>query len=102
MKQRYQGFQPLSTWLLDILAHFAVMNNPSRQAFPINVAFRRAISLMSSGMYLPGYAGTSMKGHNLSYEDMDMATSTAQTLLRVLAQGGYKVVLGLETCKGRK
>lgn len=102
MRQRYSGFQPLSTWLLDILAHFAVMNNPTRQALQINAAFRRALALMAAGLYLPGYAGTSVRGHNLSYEDQDLATATGQTLLRVLAQGGYKVILGLETCKGSK
>lgn len=102
MRQRYSGLQALSTWLLDILAHFAVMNNPNRQALSINVAFRRALALMAAGMYLPGYAGTHMRGHSLTYEEQDTATATAQMLLRVLAQGGYKVVLGLETCKGSK
>jgi len=97
MRQRYPGFQPLSTWMLDLLAHYATMNNPNRQALPVNVAFRRTISLMSGGMYLPGYAGTAMRGHNLAYEEQDIATSTAQTLLRVLGNGGYKYVLGLET-----
>ncbi|CAL8107240.1 unnamed protein product [Orchesella dallaii] len=102
MRQRYPSFQPISTWMLDLLAHYAVMNNPgpNRQALPINVAFRRTIALMATGMYLPGYAGTSMRGHNLTYEEQDLATAASQTLLRVLAQGGYRVILGLDTCKG--
>jgi len=100
MRQRYTGFQPLSTWLLDLLAHLAVMNNPTYQPLPINVAFRRTLSLMASGLYLPGYTGTSIRGHGITYEDQDMVTATAQTLLRILAQGGFKVILGLETCRG--
>jgi len=96
MRQRYCGFQSLATWMLDLLAHYATLNNPTRQALPVNVAFRRTLSLMAGGMYLPGYAGTNIRGHSLTYEEEDAATSTAQTLLRILSHGGYKYVLGLE------
>jgi interleukin enhancer-binding factor 2 len=96
MRARFAGMQPLSTWMLDILAHYAVTNNPSRTALPINQAFRRTLSLISAGMYLPGYAGISNRGHILKEEDMDLATMTVQTLLRILGQGGYKAILGLE------
>jgi interleukin enhancer-binding factor 2 len=96
LRQRFVTLQPLSTWMLDLLAHFATMNNPNRQPFPINIAFRRTIALIAAGMYLPGSAGTTMRGHNLSYEDQDVIAATGQTLLRILAQGGYKAILGLE------
>lgn len=96
MRQRFAGLQCLATWMLDMLAHYATMNNPNRVALPVNLAFRRTISLISGGFYLPGYAGTSMRNHNLTFEDMDNITVCGQTLMRVLGQGGYKAILGLE------
>lgn len=97
MRQRFPSLEPLAPWMLDLLAHYAIMNNPSRQALPVNVAFRRTLSLMSAGMYLPGYVGTAMRGHTLTYEQQDMVTAAGQTLVRILSAGGYKVILGLES-----
>lgn len=103
LRTRFEGFEPLSPWMLD-LAHFAIMNNPSRQALPINQAFRRVFQLLAAGLFLPGSAGITdpCEGGNLrihtamTLEQQDVCCLTAQTLLRVLSHGGYKHILGLE------
>lgn len=102
--RRFEGFQPLNPWMLDLLAHFVIMNNPSRQALPINLAFRRVFQLLAAGLFLPGSSGITDPCENvhsrvftsLSLEQQDVCCMTAQTLLRVLAHGGYKHILGLE------
>ncbi|GJQ73780.1 hypothetical protein Trydic_g18720 [Trypoxylus dichotomus] len=102
IKARFDGFEPLNPWMLDLLAHFAIMNNPSRQALPINQAFRRVFQLLAAGLFLPGSAGITdpCEGGNIrihtamSLEQQDICCLTAQTLLRVLSHGGYKHILG--------
>jgi len=104
LANRFEGFQPLNPWIIDLLAHFAIMNNPTRQALPINLAFRRTFQLLAAGLFLPDSAGITdpcEKNHSrvfttLSLEQQDVCCMTAQTLLRVLAHGGYKHILGLE------
>lgn len=104
LTRRFDAFAPLSPWMLDLIAHLSIMNNPSRQALPINLAFRRVFQLLSAGLFLPGSAGITdpcEPGHirvhtAMTLEQQDVCCLTAQTLLRVLAHGGYKHILGLE------
>lgn len=104
LTKRFEAFAPLSPWMLDLIAHLSIMNNPSRQALPINLAFRRVFQLLSAGLFLPGSAGITdpcEPGHirvhtAMTLEQQDVCCLTAQTLLRVLAHGGYKHILGLE------
>lgn len=104
IRSRFDGFEPMTPWMLDLLAHNAIMNNPSRQALPINQAFRRVFQLLSAGLFLPGSAGIvdPCEGGNIrihsamSLEQQDVCCLTAQTLVRVLAHGGYKHLLGLQ------
>lgn len=104
LTKRFEAFTPLTPWMLDLIAHLSIMNNPSRQALPINLAFRRVFQLLSAGLFLPGSAGITdpcEAGHirvhtTMTLEQQDVCCLTAQTLLRVLAHGGYKHILGLE------
>lgn len=101
---RFEGFQGITPWMLDLLAHLVIMKNPSRQALSINVAFRRVFQLLAAGLFLPGSAGISdpcepnhIRVHtSLLLEQQDKVCMTAQTLLRVLSHGGWNHILGLE------
>ncbi|XP_014676907.1 PREDICTED: interleukin enhancer-binding factor 2-like [Priapulus caudatus] len=104
LRNRFQGFRPLNPWIIDLLAHYAILNNPARQPLPINVAFRRCLQLLSAGFFLPGSVGITdpcesgtQRVHTvMTLEEQDQVCFTAQTLLRVLEHGGYKQVLGFE------
>uniref|UniRef100_A0A2A4K8R2 DZF domain-containing protein n=1 Tax=Heliothis virescens TaxID=7102 RepID=A0A2A4K8R2_HELVI len=110
MCARHSGLEPLTPWMIDLLAHHCIMNNPARQALPINVAFRRALSLLAGGLFLPGCAGLAdpceaahARAHTaLDLAAQDLAAATAQTLLRVVARGGHRYVLGLQAFEGGK
>lgn len=126
MRTRIKGLEPLSPWMIDLLAHFSVLNTPNRQALPVNLAFRRVIQLLAAGFFLPGSCGKSLPcnlalllafpndGLSLSgildpcevgairvhmvmtMEQEDMLCVTAQNLLRVLSHGGYNSILGMD------
>lgn len=104
LKNRFDGLSPLTPWIIDLLAHFAVVNNPTRQPLPINQAFKRAVQMLAAGFFLPGSVGITdpceqgtIRVHTvMTLEQQDQVCFTAQTLLRVLSHGGYKQILGME------
>ncbi|KAG9328316.1 hypothetical protein JZ751_015021 [Albula glossodonta] len=104
LRARFPGFEPLTPWILDLLGHTAVMNNPSRQPLSLNVAYRRCLQLLSAGLFLPGSVGITdpcesgtFRVHTvMTLEQQDTVCFTAQTLVRILSHGGYRKVLGLE------
>lgn len=104
LRSRFEGLQPLTPWIIELLAHFSVVNHPSRQPLPINAAFKRALQLLAAGLFLPGSVGIAdpceqgtVRVHVvMTLEQQDQVCFTAQTLLRVLSHGGYKQILGLE------
>lgn len=104
LRKRFVGFQPLTPWMLDLMAHYSILNNPSRQALPLTQAYRRVLQLLSAGIFLPGSAGITdpcepgqVRIHTvMTLEEQDQVCLTAQTLLRVLSHGGYKQILGME------
>lgn len=101
ISKRFDGFESLNPYIIDLLAHSVIINNPSRQALPINLAFRRVFQLLASGLFLPGSSGIGdpcEPNHNrvhtaLTLEQQDLVCMTAQTLLRVLCHGGFNRIL---------
>jgi len=105
LKTRYEGFSGLTPWLIDLLSfNSATLPANTRDPLAINVAFRRALQLLSSGIFLPGSVGFidpcesgQVRVHSvLSLEEQDALCCTAQTVLRVLAHGGFNEILGVE------
>uniref|UniRef100_H3CHE3 Interleukin enhancer binding factor 2 n=1 Tax=Tetraodon nigroviridis TaxID=99883 RepID=H3CHE3_TETNG len=106
LRQRFSGFEPLTRWILDLLGHHAVMNNPSRQPLALNVAYsaQGCLQMLAAGLFLPGSVGITdpcesgnFRVHTvMTLEQQDMVCFTAQTLVRVLSHGGFRKILGLE------
>jgi len=104
LRKRFSGFEALTPWMIDLLAHYCILNNPNRQALTLSQAYRRFLQLLSAGFFLPGSAGIAdpcesgaVRVHTtMTLEQQDIVCLTAQTLLRVLAHGGFKQVLGIE------
>lgn len=101
---RFPEFAPMNPWIIDLLAHFAILSNANRQALTLNQAFRRVFQLLAAGLFLPGSSGLLDPCENipvrvhtsLTLEQQDNLCMSAQTLLRVLLHGGYKVILGID------
>ncbi|CAD7675830.1 unnamed protein product [Nyctereutes procyonoides] len=101
---RFPGFEPLTPWILDLLGHYAVMNNPTRQPLVLNVAYRRCLQILAAGLFLPGSVGITdpcesgnFRVHTvMTLEQQDMVRYTAQTLVRILSHGGFRKILGQE------
>lgn len=119
---RFPEFAPMNPWIIDLLAHFAILSNANRQALTLNQAFRRVFQLLAAGLFLPGSSG--LLGEILNYshviivlivlfldpcenipvrvhtsltlEQQDNLCMASQTLLRVLLHGGFKVILGID------
>jgi len=104
LKQRFEGLSGLTPWLIDLLSFNSATVPAKHDPLAINVAFRRALQLLSSGIFLPGSVGFidpcesgQVRVHSvLSLEEQDSLCATAQTLLRVLAHGGFNEILGNE------
>ena len=104
IRSRFDGLTPLNPWIIDLMAYYAIMNNPKREALGLVTAFRRTFQLMSAGFFLPGSAGiidpcehSPTRAHTtMNLEQQDSVCYTFQTLLRVMAHGGFRQILGLE------
>ncbi|KAK1880283.1 Interleukin enhancer-binding factor 2 like [Dissostichus eleginoides] len=96
LRLRFPGFEPLTPWILDLLGHSAVMNNPSRQPLSLNVAYRRCLQMLAAGLFLPGSVGITDPCESGNFRVHTVMTLEQQTLVRVLSHGGYRKVLGLE------
>jgi interleukin enhancer-binding factor 2 len=104
IRTRFEGLVPLNPWIIDLIAHYAVMNNPKREPLSLMVAFKRVFQLISAGFFLPGSAGiidpceqSVTRVHTvMTLEQQDMVCYTFQTLLRILSHGGYKQIIGIE------
>merc|ERR1719318_2015788 len=105
LKKRFAGLAGLTPWLIDLLSYnSATLPSNTRDPLSINVAFRRAPQLLSSGIFLPGSVGVidpcesgQVRSHSvLGLEEQDMLCLTAQTLLRCLAHGAVNEILGID------
>ncbi|GMR59944.1 hypothetical protein PMAYCL1PPCAC_30139 [Pristionchus mayeri] len=101
MRRRFPGLEPINIWAFESLIQYCLITTPSGYSLSAGPAFKRVLSLLSAGIFLPGSSGLGdpvdarfRLCDQLGFDEMDRACSTAQTLLRILCHGGMAVLLG--------
>lgn len=101
-KRRIPFFKNVNPWTINLLAHHSASMTGTQLTIPL--VFRRCLQLLAAGILLPGSASISdpcepgfVKAHSfMTYEQQDELACGAQTLLRALAHGGFKEILGMK------
>eukprot|EP00116_Pleurobrachia_bachei_P006160 sb/3466422/ len=101
-KRRIPFFKNVNPWTINLLAHHSASMTGTQLTIPL--VFRRCLQLLAAGILLPGSASISdpcepgfVKAHSfMTYEQQDELACGAQTLLRALAHGGFKEILGIK------
>ncbi|GMS81582.1 hypothetical protein PENTCL1PPCAC_3757, partial [Pristionchus entomophagus] len=101
MRRRFPGLEPINIWAFESLIQYSLITTPTGYPLAAGPAFKRVLSMLSAGIFLPGSSGLGdpvdarfRLCDQLGFDEMDKACSTAQTLLRILCQGGIAVLLG--------
>ncbi|KAF8386344.1 hypothetical protein PRIPAC_75486 [Pristionchus pacificus] len=101
MRRRFPGLEPINIWAFESLIQYCLITTPSGFSLSAGPAFKRVLSMLSAGIFLPGSSGLGdpvdarfRLCDQLGFDEMDTACSTAQTLLRILCNGGAAVLLG--------
>ncbi|KAI0979851.1 hypothetical protein GJ496_002370 [Pomphorhynchus laevis] len=99
VRNRFPGMQSLSSRMIDLLSSFSIVNYVAKSsiAIPLPSAFKRAIQLMASGIFLAGSSGIheplvynhKIYFNELNFEQMDMVCLTSQAILRLIYRGAY-------------
>ncbi|KAL7063444.1 hypothetical protein AAHC03_0658 [Spirometra sp. Aus1] len=103
-RRRFLGFNHLSPWHIDLLAFYAVMQNPSNQPLSLPTAFRRVIQVLSAGLFLPGSAGfidpcepNNRRVHSsIPLFEKDEICCAAQTICRIIGHNKYSVLFDIQ------
>merc|ERR1712117_658109 len=45
LKHRFPGFEPLTPWMLDLLAHYCIMNTPNREPLTLGQGYKRLLGI---------------------------------------------------------
>lgn len=95
LRNRYKWFQPLTPWMIDLIAHYCVLNTSDRVPLPLDQAYKRFFKILSAGFFLPRSAGIidpfsrvqndRIHMRFMTLEEQDQVCMMAQNLLRVLS-----------------
>ncbi|GMT12297.1 hypothetical protein PFISCL1PPCAC_3594, partial [Pristionchus fissidentatus] len=101
MRRRFPGLEPINVWATESLIQYCLITTPTGFPLTAGPAFKRVLSLLAAGIFLPGSSGLSdpvdsryRLCDSLGFDEMDKSCSTAQTLVRILCHGGSGVLLG--------
>ena len=57
LRRRIRGFEPLTPWTLDLLAHYCVLNTKNQEPLTLDRVYKRFFKILAAGFFLPSSAG---------------------------------------------